>query len=376
MKRLLHMWVVLFAASGLICWLGCGHVSAQHKKKTRTVPVSYTRIWKYETPALAGLSAGADGGIVAVPLADGRIVALNPDDGSLLWSTDLGGIMSAPPLVTTNAVYVSTSREGVPLEGVLRSLDRSTGLTLWTREMPKPVSSNLVPYDGQLYFGSLDGSVYAVRADTGAAVWSFPTRGSVRGQIAFAGREVLVGSDDGALYSIDRTTGTELWRFQTTGPVAGRAVSTQRRLYLTSGDGSAYALDALTHKLVWRSRTGAAIEAGPVLVEDDRIVVASFDNFVYLLDAKTGDRLWKRRMNGRLVSEPAPDGQDRLLVAPLRDDRLTVLGLETGDKVAAFPLDQGDELVGPPTLAVNLLLVPTDTGLIAARPVGPGDHQP
>jgi outer membrane protein assembly factor BamB len=106
-----------------------------------------------------------------------------------------------------------------------------------------------------------------------------------------------------------------------------------------------------------------------VPVGEDGVLVASFDNFVYMLDARTGDRTWKRRLRGRLVSDPILEGE-HAIVAPLRDDRLTVLALKNGNKIAAFALDPGDELVAPPTLAGSLLLLPTDTGLLAARAVG------
>jgi outer membrane protein assembly factor BamB len=341
--------------------------SAAPPKKAPDVPQPFARAWRYETPAMTNIHAAADTGIVAVPLADGRVVALDPDDGNLLWSADFGGQISAPPLVTTSAVYVATARQGTETQGVLRAVDRATGLALWVREIAKPIVSEMVFYEGRIYCGSADGSVYALRADSGAAVWAFATRGPVRGNVALFGDEVLVGSDDGALYSLDREKGVENWRYQTGGPVVGRPAASARRVVFTSGDGSAYAIDTATRRLMWRARTGASIEASPVLVDEDGVLVASFDNFVYLLDAKTGDKVWKRRMRGRLISDPLPDGGGRAIVAPLRDDRLTVLALKDGNKLAAFALDPGDELVAPPTLAGTLLLLPTDSGLLAAR---------
>ncbi len=352
--------LMVLLASGL-------QAASRPVKPGKDVAQPFARVWRYETAALTNVSAAADAGIVVIPLADGRIVALDPKDGNLLWSADFGGQISAPPLVSTTAVYIASARAASESQGVLRALDRDTGLALWVRDTAKPIVSEMVLADDRVYCGSSDGSVYALRAESGAPIWAFATRASVRGHVALVGDEVLVGSDDGALYSIDRDKGVENWRFQTAGPVVGRPAASPRRIIVTSGDGFAYALDPTTHRLIWRSRTGASIEAGPVLIGDDGVLVASFDNFVYLLDAKTGDRIWKRRMRGRLVSNPLPDGSGRAFVAPIRDDRLTVLGLKDGTKLAAFALDQGDELVAPPTLVGNLLLLSTDTGLLAAR---------
>lgn len=366
---------LIVLVAGVLTALSAVAPAAAQGKKKADAPQLFARAWRYESAAIANTSAGADERIVVVPLADGRFVALDPTDGNLLWSADFGGQVSAPPLVTPNAVYVATSRVGTDSEGVLRAVDRATGLALWVRETAKPVVSDMIVYEGRIYCGSGDGSVYAIRADTGAPVWAFATRGAVRGHVTLFGDELFVGSDDGALYALDRETGAENWRYQTGGPVVGRPAVSARRVVVTSGDGSAYAIDFDTRKLVWRARTGASIEAGPVVV-DDGVLVASFDNFVYLLDAKTGDRVWKRRMRGRLVSDPLPDGSGRAIVAPIRDDRLTVIGLKDGNKLSAFPLDQGDELVAPPTLVGNLLLLPTDSGLLAARAADPKQADP
>lgn len=337
------------------------------KKRAPEPAAVLARAWLFETADLTDVPAAADASIAVVPLADGKIVALEPATGNLLWTAEPGGAVSAPPLVTPEAVYVATSRTDEKETGVLRALDRATGLTLWARDLARPIVSRLVFSDGRIYCGSADQSVYALRADTGAPVWAFATRGAVRGHALVRGAELFVGSDDGSLYVLKLDSGAEIWRFQTSGSVVGRPSVGPRAMFVTSGDGCAYAVDLTTRRLLWKQRTGAAIEAGPVLV-DDGVLVSSFDNFVYLLDVETGDRLWKRRMGRRLVSEPILD-QGRAIVAPLRDSQLSVVALANGKKVGAFALDAGDELVAPPTFVPGgMLLVPTDAGLLAARP--------
>lgn len=344
-----------------------GVFAGAKKRASNDVPVPFTRAWRYETPAMTGLPAATDAEIVALPLVDGRVVALDAENGNLLWSADPGGEVSAPPLVTSTAVIVATARTGGEYEGVVRALDRATGLSLWVRELPKPVVSEIAALEDRLFCGASDGSLYSIAADSGKTIWVFSAKAAIRGQIVFHGTEILVGGDDNALHAVNLKTGVEVWRYETGGPVVGRPAVDGHRVFFTSHDGFAYAYDAATQRLLWRSRTGAAIEAGPRLVDDDAILIASFDNFVYLLDLESGDRIWKRRLGGRLVSDPIANGAGRVIVAPLREDRLTVIGVKDGNKIAAFPLDQGDELVAPPTLVDDLLLLPTDTGLLAAR---------
>lgn len=365
-------WLLIIA----LTLLPQGGGGARKKAAAAGAVQPFERVWRYETNALSGLRPGGDSALVVVPLLDGKFVALNPLDGNLLWTAEPGGEASASPLVIASGVVIATARTGSELRGVLRSLDRGTGLALWVRELAQPAVSELVQADGKIFFGSSDGSVYAIRADSGAVVWAFATRGSVRGQILMTDTDIVIGSDDGALYALDRESGIERWRIQTGGAIVGRAAISDRRIFVTSGDGITTALDRTTHKVLWRSRSGAAIEAGPVVVGHDGLLVASFDNFVYLLDAKTGDRLWKRRMRGRIVSEPILESAERTIVAPLRDDRLTVLGVRDGNRLGAFALEPGDALVAPPLVAGSMLLLSTDTGLLAARAVAPTGSVP
>lgn len=360
-------WVLLLALA--LAPQGGG---ARKQARDAGAPQPFARVWRFESDAMSILRPGGDDTLIVAPLLDGRFVALNPSDGSLLWTADPGGAVSASPLVTAEFVIVASARPAGGAEGVLRALDRTTGLAVWVKELPKPISSEMVAADGRIYFGCTDGLVYSVRSDTGAVAWTFPTRGPVRSQILLNRNELLLGSDDAALYAIDRATGAERWRIQAGGAVVARPAVTDRRIYVASGDGVVTALDATTRRVVWRSRTGAAIEAGPVLVGDSGVLVASFDNFVYLLDAKTGDRMWKRRMRGRITSEPILDGTERVIIAPMRDDRLTVLALRDGNRLGAFALDPGESLVAPPLLSSGMLLLSTDTGLVAARAVNPG----
>jgi eukaryotic-like serine/threonine-protein kinase len=335
------------------------------RQRAAEAPPFLTKAWLFESADLTDLRVAADAGIAVVPLADGKLVALDPLTGNVLWTAEPGGSVSAPPLLTPEAVYVATSRADG--SGVLRALDRSTGVTLWVRELARPVISEIFLHEKRLYLGSADNSVYSLRADNGATVWAFATRGPVRGQAVLRGNDLLIGSDDGALYALNRDTGAEVWRFQTAGPVVGRPAFSGRMLFVTSGDGQAYAIDGAAHRVFWKQRTGAAIEAGAVVVSRG-VLVSSFDNFVYLFDGETGDRVWKRRMRRRLVSEPVVTGETAV-VAPLRDNQLSVVSLKDGKRVGAFALENGDELVAPPTfVAGGLVLMPTPSGLLAARP--------
>jgi hypothetical protein len=135
-------------------------------------------------------------------------------------------------------------------------------------------------------------------------------------------------------------------------------------IYFGSSEGFFYAVDKVSSKVKWQSRTGAAIEASAVLLED-KILVVSFDNFVYALARETGNKVWKRRMESRLTSAPVVQG-DTAMIAPLRGDHVAMFLHADGRRVNFFRLDKEYEIVAEAVFQNHLLLLATNKGLVAA----------
>ena len=84
----------------------------------------------------------------------------------------------------------------------LYALDpKNKGATKWGIGTGPVVSSPAVGADGRVYFGSMDGNLYAVKA--GAIVWQVKTGGQVNSSPAIgADGSVFAMSDDGSLYTV------------------------------------------------------------------------------------------------------------------------------------------------------------------------------
>ena len=107
---------VLLAASGAFAL-------AQQDKSSKKTPVTegavvsssrlalpFKRSWQYLTDGAAMLPPSLDALRVYLPLAGGRVVCLDLATGSLLWSTEAGGVISAPVAVGEKAVFVVTRK--------------------------------------------------------------------------------------------------------------------------------------------------------------------------------------------------------------------------------------------------------------------------
>ena len=351
---------------------------AEADRAVSTSPLArpFKRLWHY-VDEVTTLPPSLDRSAVYLPLTGGRVVGLDRESGAKLWESDLGGIVSAAVAVGEAAVYVATRKlaeDGSEAGASLRALDKSTGLTLWSKDYPRPFTSPLTVHGGRLYAGSADGSFYAIAAADGGVLWKSATQDVVRGGALVTESVVYFGSDDGAMRGVELEKGREVFLVQTQGRVIGAPVADEHLLYFGSGDGYVYAVDKRTGKRHWRSRTGAAVEASPALVssqdgtkQKERLLVGSFDNFVYGLSRANGDRIWKRRLENRIAATPVVVG-DAAMVAPLRGDHVAFFLHEDGRRINFYRLEREVEIVASPLFADNLLLLSTNKGLVAATP--------
>jgi outer membrane protein assembly factor BamB len=345
---------------------------------TSTSPLAlpFKRAWQYLTDSASTLPPTVAGAYIYLPLTGGRVLCLERETGSLLWSSDPGGTISAPLAAAENSVFIATNKvgdDGSEAGGSLRAVDSATGLTVWVKDYPRPFTSPLVARADRLYAGSADGAFYALSSKSGDVLWKVETQDVVRGSALVTDHAIYFGGDDGAVRAIEPEHGQVIWKFQTGGKIIGQPSVDERAAYFGSGDGYVYSIESQTGKLRWRSRTGAAVEASPVIV-GDRLLVASFDNFVYALARSTGDRLWKRRLENRISSAPIVDG-DANLVAPLRGDYVAVFLNSDGRRVNLYQLDKDFEIVADPVFSHSTLVLATNKGLVVATATRVKDSQ-
>jgi polyvinyl alcohol dehydrogenase (cytochrome) len=150
----------------------------------------------------------------------GMYWALNPDDGSVVWSTQVGpggslGGMEWGSATDGKRIYVAISNtvgqqwtlsDGTTTRsGFWSALDAATGKVLWqTGGTPMVKSSNqgqVSVANGVVYAGTVDvvGTMYALDAATGATLWTFASGGSVNSGPAIVDGTVYWGSGYGVL---------------------------------------------------------------------------------------------------------------------------------------------------------------------------------
>ena len=102
--------------------------------KLDSLPSAFVFQWQFASRNTTKLPALATSDTVYLPLDDGRVIALESQNGQLRWETQPGGKIISPLIATDEQVYISSRLETENgSEGVLRVINRRSGLTSWTK---------------------------------------------------------------------------------------------------------------------------------------------------------------------------------------------------------------------------------------------------
>jgi outer membrane protein assembly factor BamB len=153
----------------------------------------------------------------ALGITTTKVIALSLDDGSILWNATIseilslyGNLVDSTPAVYDDVLYVASP------EGVLRAFDTMNGSVLWSATVySRPLGSSSVLIsspayaDGLVYLGTPEGKIVAVDAGTGDTVWEFTTflspefvRAPVLGSPVVSNGLLFISDENGYLYSI------------------------------------------------------------------------------------------------------------------------------------------------------------------------------
>lgn len=166
-------------------------------------PGTSVRIWS--TPAVHGA-------LVFAASQDHHLYAVNKATGDLVWKYPKEGAPTIGTLAGSPAVYNDTVYVG-SFDNYLYAVDLN-GNEKWRFKAGASVWDPPAESDGVLYFGDLDGNVYALSAATGQpTAWPQTAKvdGGVRATPLVTDGVVYVGTDLHKMYALDAATGRAIW---------------------------------------------------------------------------------------------------------------------------------------------------------------------
>ena len=377
----------LAVLSAALLLAGCGGAAFMDAQDAPAVEVSGSalnieRLWSRDVGAAGSAAHRLEpllaGERLVVASGSGRVTALAPDNGEVLWETRLDAPISGGPGGNAQQIALGTA------DGEIITLAAADGRVQWRTSVSSEVLAPPVVGQDSVVARTADGRVFALDGATGEQRWlysrSLPTL-SLRGHSAavLVRDGVVAGFDNGRLSALDLASGNPAWEATVAVPegrtdlermididadplvdagdlfagayqgrLAGMALASGEiawardisvlgglaidasNLYATDEQGRVWALDRTNGASVWRSSALAGLRLGAPVRHAGQLAVVGADGFVTWLATNDGRVMARYRVgNARIVGAPAVAG-DRLYVLDLAG-RLQALKINQED---------------------------------------------
>lgn len=283
-----------------------------------------------------------DEDMLYVQSSGGTITAFDSETGRKNWARQLGR-QDAPN-------YAAASNEQILLviAGMtMYAIDKATGDELWSLSLPNQPSTSPVMDNSHVYYGTLDGSVFAfdltlIRElhDEGklpqftatAMKWRYKAAKEVTSKPIVGEHLVLFGSRDNSLYAVTALERKLQWQFETQKPISAPLGWADGLIFLASEDFSVFCIDQLTGSVRWQFITGLPIRRQPRVVGDDVFIFPDRGGMHCVSKTSGRRRYWRKNIEDFLGST-----ENLLFVADFVGDIL-VLAREDGAVLGSLPL--------------------------------------
>ena len=231
----------------------------------------------------------------------GVTTAFDAESGQQLWAVHLGRFdePSFPAVSNENQALIVVG-------STMYALEKRTGKTVWTLILTGQPSTGPSLDDKHVYFGTLDGSVYAYSLrkirqlyeerrlpqwSMEAQVWKYKAGKEITSPPISTGRVVNFGSSDGILYSVNAVDRKTIFQLETDKPIIAPLTRLDNTMFMASEDYTFYALNLFSGRVKWEFTSGLPIRKTPWAL-DNTLFLLPDRGGMYCLDPETGVRRW------------------------------------------------------------------------------------
>ncbi|KFZ38135.1 outer membrane protein assembly protein BamB [Shewanella mangrovi] len=265
----------------------------------------------------------------------GLFVALNADDGKLVWKAHASGELLSTPVAAEDVVVVNSGK------GVVDAFDIDTGEKKWSYESTMPSltlrgTSSPAYAEGGVFVGTADGKVVVIVKANGQAAWEAPIY-TPKGGNEFArmadvdmtplllGENIYAVSYNGNLASIEMRSGRVVWsrKYSSYHELAHSGL----QLYLVDDHSRVYAVDRRNGQELWSNSDLLNRELTSPAAYRNYIVAGDFEGYLHFFDRETG----------KLVGRISVDSSGLFSQPIVVDDKIYVQGRSGNIAVITLP---------------------------------------
>ncbi len=188
--------------------------------------------------------------------------------------------------------------------GDLIALDLATGAMVWKVQPQEYVyrfgiDDSPVEHDGVIYFGGVDGAVYAVDGTNGSMEWKQEMGTRITTPPITDGNDVYVGTADSQVHRLSAADGSVLAARSLGARPFGRAILAEHQALFLTGDRGLVSFDRSLGAILWSWEAESPWSSYQPLLRDSLIFVGTRDGRLLGLDIRTGEEAYSVSINGR-----------------------------------------------------------------------------
>lgn len=278
---------------------------------------SSINIFDRRDPSFLTGAVGVGHGYVLVGNSYGEVIALSASDGEEVWRTEIGSEVLAPPVAGEDLVFVRT------IDGRLLALERNDGSIRWSFDNQVPVltlrgTGTPVYADGVVFAGFANGMVAAVRAENGEPIWQHRVmlpegRSELDRMVDVDSTPVLVGgvlyvaAYQGRMKALRASDGSLLWERDI--PSHVDLAEGYSQIYVVDDDDVVHAIDRRTAEEVWSQRGLFRRDLSGPIAFSNYLVLGDADGWLHVLAQSDGRFLGRIKADGKGIrSRPLVSG--------------------------------------------------------------------
>lgn len=303
----------------------------------------------------------------------GAVAAIEPENGKVLWRTDLEQPIGGGPAVFDNIVAVGTQ------QGELIVLDASSGELKWRKPVSSEVLASPAIGEGHIVVRTVDGKITAFDQETGEQKWiydqSMPAL-TLRGNSApvIVGGGVISGFSNGKLAVFLMKNGRIAWERTITAPVGHSEIQklvdvdikplvSGGNIFVASYNGNLVSIQASKGEILWQRELSTFQE---ITLSELMLLVTHENSYVSGINRTNGVILWTQKaLNRRQLTAPVAVGE-YIAVADF-EGYLHWLSRQDGTMVAREHIDSAGISAMPLAIDDKLILLSHSGKLYAVK---------
>ncbi len=319
-----------------------------------TSPATITK-WEKNigVPIWAELTEDPSSNLLFVAGEDGRVFALDQNDGETIWETNLERAIRSKPSFANGLAYIATDRKVV-------ALNPKDGSVKWSSELDEelhprlPLSDPATQWDhygasvivegSRAYVAGRDGCVRALKARSGDLEWKACLGALLTATPALHGDYVVAAGFDGVVYALSAKSGEERWRYDAKAAIPRDLSIADGKVFVDSRSYDLLALDLESGALVWKDYFWFSWIDSPPVISDSLLFIGSSDALIVKsLSVRDGEMIWEASVPG--WSWPRVVVGEQCVIASLigsedyiglRQGGFVALDRETGERLWAI----------------------------------------